>query len=112
MKQLRVERGMTLAEFSRQLGVSFQQIQKYEQGSNGVTLERLLRAASILQVGLETFWQDATDETLSAQAHSPSDRGAISLVKAYRGITNPQIRQKLLELARKIAETDALLNKK
>jgi transcriptional regulator with XRE-family HTH domain len=110
MKQLRLERGLTLVEFGRQLGVSFQQIQKYERGTNGVTVEKLLRAATILHVDLKAFWQDPFETEINSMPPS-RDRGVISLVKTYNRISNPDIRQKLLELVRKIAETDALISK-
>ena len=108
MKQLRVERGLTLSEFGRQLGVSFQQVQKYERGLNSVTVEKLLRASNILGVSLETFWK--TPDESREIIPQPGDRGAVALVKAYKGITNPMIRQKLLEVVKKIAEADALIN--
>lgn len=110
MKQLRVERGLTLSELGRQLGVSFQQVQKYERGVNSVTVEKLLRASQILRVSLDTFWKIPGEE--SEIMPESGDRGAIALVKAYKGITNDSIRQKLLEVVKKIAEADALINGK
>jgi transcriptional regulator with XRE-family HTH domain len=108
MKELRIHRGLTLSEFGRALDVSFQQIQKYERGLNSVTVEKLLRASQILHVTLDTFWKTTGEEC--DDMPKSGDRGAIALVKAYKGITNPAIRQKLLEVVKKIAEADALIN--
>jgi transcriptional regulator with XRE-family HTH domain len=100
---------MTQSDLGERLGVSFQQIQKYERGSNAVAIEKLLLAASILRVDLTTFWQDA-NEVSEKRLAEPSDRGTVALVKTYRRITNPRIRQTLLELVRKIAEADEIIN--
>jgi len=110
MKELRVLRGLTLTEFGLALGVSFQQVQKYERGLNSVTVEKLLRASQILHVTLDTFWRTSKEEC--DDMPESGDRGVVALVKAYRGVTNPAIRQKLLEVVRKIAEADALISGK
>jgi transcriptional regulator with XRE-family HTH domain len=111
MKELRVERGLTLVELGRQIGVSFQQIQKYERGWNRIDIEKLLRIAAILKVEPNTFWEDAEDNT-SRPAPRSSDRATVILVKTYNRISNPQIRRKLLDLVRMIAAVDSLFKKK
>lgn len=96
-RRLRLARelaGLTQAEIGQKLGMSFQVVQKYEQGEIRISASRLMqlsttlgRPVSFLFEGLET----AADQTIIA-------RREVELVRAFRLIANPQIRQHLLEL--------------
>ena len=56
MRQRREMRGLPQKELARQLGISFQQVQKYESGANRVPASRLFAVARILGVPLERFF--------------------------------------------------------
>lgn len=65
IRRRRVELGMTQAELASAVGVTFQQIQKYERGANRVAASRLLNLSRALDVGIIYFFVDV-DDRLSA----------------------------------------------
>jgi transcriptional regulator with XRE-family HTH domain len=105
LKQMRLERGMTQEDLGRKLGVSFQQVQKYERGLNALNIEKLLIVAAVLHVEPQAFWQGA-DFNHGSQSPLSPDRATLGLVRAFRRISDPRRRQALLDLVRQIAETD------
>ncbi len=54
----REQMGLSQTELANALGVTFQQIQKYESGKNRINLERLIFIASYLQIGVSYFFED------------------------------------------------------
>ena len=61
LKRLRLWRGMTQAELAKALGVSFQQVQKYETGRNRVSISTLMRLSEVLNVSMFDFFPDRPD---------------------------------------------------
>jgi transcriptional regulator with XRE-family HTH domain len=104
----RRELGLTQAQLAERLGVSFQQVQKYERGDNRVAASTLAAAAAAL--GVTVAWLVGED---AAAAHDSevfkvlAAPGAMDLLEAYRDIHDPRLRQALLALAREMAETVA-----
>jgi transcriptional regulator with XRE-family HTH domain len=63
-KQLRARRsalGLTQTQVARAINVTFQQIQKYEKGTNGVSSSRLLQLANFLKVPVKYFFEEYKD---------------------------------------------------
>jgi len=63
-KQLRARRsalGLTQTQVARAINVTFQQIQKYEKGTNGVSSSRLLQLANFLKVPIKYFFENFKD---------------------------------------------------
>ena len=63
-KQLRARRsslGLTQTQVARAINVTFQQIQKYEKGTNGVSSSRLLQLAKFLKVPIKYFFEEFKD---------------------------------------------------
>ena len=63
-KQLRARRsslGLTQTQVARAINVTFQQIQKYEKGTNGVSSSRLLQLANFLKVPVKYFFEEFKD---------------------------------------------------
>lgn len=63
-KQLRARRsslGLTQTQVARAINVTFQQIQKYEKGTNGVSSSRLLQLANFLKVPIKYFFEEFKD---------------------------------------------------
>lgn len=56
IKQLREMAGMSQLEFAEQIGVSYQQVQKYENGKNKVSVERLCQIAEVFKVEINYFF--------------------------------------------------------
>ena len=73
-KQLRARRsalGLTQTQVARAINVTFQQIQKYEKGTNGVSSGRLLQLSNFLKVPVKYFFEDFKDfQNLDTQAKS------------------------------------------
>jgi len=99
----RMARQMSQMDLAGRIGVTFQQVQKYEKGTNRVAAGRLKRIAKILDVPILYFF-DETDELL-AEAVAPvaSSARALRLMRAYSRIDNLALQQSILDLTEKIA---------
>jgi transcriptional regulator with XRE-family HTH domain len=104
LRVLRLERGLSQSEVARHAGVSFQQFQKYENGSNRVSAGRLQRIAAALDVSVVWFYGSvpAGDERSLAYL---SSRGALRLARAYADIAERGSRMALIKLAEALAQS-------
>ncbi|ANP86790.1 helix-turn-helix domain-containing protein [Rhizobium leguminosarum] len=99
--------GMTQNGLAELLGITFQQIQKYEKGTNRIGASRLQRISEILRVPVGFFFENggagpidgATNELNSFL----SSKEGLALNKAFIAIEDPNIRQKLVALAKSLA---------
>ena len=105
IREARLEKGLSMQALGETLHVSGQQIQKYETGVNLIPLYRLLVLADFLSLPPESFW-NCTGPTEEIPAGS--DLGLLQLVRAYKRINNPRMRQKVLQLVREIASEDTI----
>jgi transcriptional regulator with XRE-family HTH domain len=101
MREVRVHRGLTREQMGKRLGVSPQQIFKYETGKDAVPLHRLLQFASLFGVSPELFWNPRDID--HANASEASDMSVITLVRAYKQIKSTNTRRRLLDLVRQMA---------
>lgn len=105
----RLVRHMSQTELGTRVGITFQQIQKYEKGVNRVGAGRLTRIAEVLGVPVAFFFgateQSAQSATRGANAAFSflETAGAVRIVHAYAKIRNPRIRRALVTLAEQIA---------
>ena len=104
IRALRLSRKMSQTELGEQLGVTFQQVQKYELGANRVSAGRLRRIAEIFGVAVSTLFQaeqeqDGRARDASAHLRTP---GAPQLLEAYAQIRDRDLRRNLVELAERI----------
>lgn len=100
--------GMTQQQLAEQVGIKFQQIQKYETGANRISASRLWDIAEALGVPVSFFFEGIEDETKeSATKMLPadvlSDKEALDLVRSYYAIPENQ-RRRLFELARVLSD--------
>jgi transcriptional regulator with XRE-family HTH domain len=105
--------GMSQEKLGDELGVTFQQVQKYERGANRIGASRLFRVATVLQVPIGFFFEglEATpvsgfaegDQTPLIDDFINSPEG-VALAAAFARIREPAVRRKLLELARTLSE--------
>jgi len=107
-------RGMSQTALGDELGVTFQQVQKYEKGVNRVGAGRLTRIAGILAIPVGALLGVDFDrpKTQSSSADSNvleclSMPGAVRLVQAYAQLPNPAIRSTILSLVEQIAQAKA-----
>jgi transcriptional regulator with XRE-family HTH domain len=101
----RMARQMSQMDLAGHLGLTFQQVQKYEKGTNRVAAGRLKRIARILEVPILYFFDD-TDEVGSngVVAEGPADNSrALRLMRAYSRIDNSSLQQSILDLTERIA---------
>jgi transcriptional regulator with XRE-family HTH domain len=109
LRTRRRQLGLSQGELAEALGVSFQQVQKYERGANRVAASTLLAAAQALSttvgwlVGEESSGRDDDDDVFRALAKP----GALEIVQAFNAIPESSARAALLALAREMAEPPA-----
>jgi transcriptional regulator with XRE-family HTH domain len=117
VRALRLQRGISQTELGGILDVTFQQVQKYETGTNRISAGRLQQIAEVLDVPV-TYFYAGSDGTNGSEPKSPAINGefdllqsahAIRLVRAYSRIGDRGIRLKLLKLAETIAEAPVTL---
>lgn len=91
---------MTQAELGRSLGVTFQQIQKYERGFNRLSASTLWKAAEILGISCGTlFGEQATGQAPIAALEMVMEKGALELLEAYLQIEDSYERRALISVA-------------
>jgi transcriptional regulator with XRE-family HTH domain len=103
IRTLRLERGLSQSRLADGIGLSFQQLQKYESGANRVSAGRLQRIAALLGVPVTVFYGiPAGRAKRSETADEPfvylQARGAVRLARAYAGISSRATRNAVLVL--------------
>jgi transcriptional regulator with XRE-family HTH domain len=98
------------------LGVTFQQVQKYEKGSNRIGASRLEAIARFLEVPVSYFFKDAPGQASPSGPGFAEDPDATELLrilrnpetrdlaKAFSGIQDPKLRKRILDLVRTLTE--------
>lgn len=84
--RLRVRRviaGLTQTELAHAMGITFQQLQKYETGQNRVSASRLWEAAQVLDVPIEYFFKEAGKEAGKEPVRREGERHELELFKDY-----------------------------
>ena len=101
--------GMTQEKLGQALGVTFQQVQKYEKGTNRIGASRLQHIASIQQVPISFFFEDAPgqssilDEPCDYVSGFLATSDGLALTKAYMHIENAKLRRSIVALVKQIA---------
>ena len=114
--------GMSQEKLGEALGLTFQQVQKYERGANRVGASRLFDLSRVLDVPVSFFFDDMSEEVealsprlISGLAEEPASfetdpmtkRETLELVRSYYRITDPHVRKRVLDLAKALgAVTD------
>jgi transcriptional regulator with XRE-family HTH domain len=114
--------GMSQEKLGELLGLTFQQVQKYEKGANRIGASRLYDISNILGVPVSYFFDDISAENRASrvngngQSHGAStdvDAGpymmefvssaeGFQLVRAFTKITDPRVRKRMLELVKSL----------
>ena len=116
LRQRRTLLGMSQTTLGDVLGLSFQQVQKYENGTNRISASRLFNLSRVLDVPVEFFFDDmptavaasspATEKRGSSKkppSYEPDPmarRETLELVRAYYKITDPEIRKPLFAMTK------------
>jgi transcriptional regulator with XRE-family HTH domain len=104
IRTLRLERGLSQSRLATGIGLSFQQLQKYESGANRVSAGRLQRIAALLSVPVTVFY--GIPGGRAKRAEVPSDepfvylqaRGAVRVARAYASISSRATKNAVLVL--------------
>jgi transcriptional regulator with XRE-family HTH domain len=114
LRTRRMMLNMSQGALAEGLGLTFQQVQKYEKGMNRMGASRLQHAANILGVTVSFFFDGAPGgHELSKTAPSPAyvnefvaSEDGIRLIEAFMRITRPTVRHRIVSLVREIGAGD------
>jgi transcriptional regulator with XRE-family HTH domain len=111
--------GMSQEKLGNAVGLTFQQIQKYERGANRIGASRLFDMSRVLDVPVPFFFDEMPVETVAEDYRPPSGspepniatldqdpmakRETLELVRTYYRIPNANLRRKLFDLAKALA---------
>ncbi len=94
---------ITQDSLAERLGITFQQVQKYEKGSNRISASRLLDVAAILDVPLTYFFEDL-DGSKGSEAASGQDllvdRDGADLLRAFNAVEDKDMRRAIISVAK------------
>lgn len=105
LRQARLLAGASQEDVGTAIGVSFQAVQKYENGENRLSAGRLAAAAKFLGVPMSFFFQDDAEPATAGDTAGFSAK-EIELVRYYRAIGSDDMREHLLKLTKIISEQD------
>jgi transcriptional regulator with XRE-family HTH domain len=105
VRAFRQQKGLSQEKLADQLGVTFQQVQKYEKGTNRIAAGRLQRIAEILEVPImEFFIQQKSTATAQSESSGFADTAAaLRLVRSYSRIRDAKLQQAVLYFVEKVA---------
>ncbi len=105
----RIEVGLTQQQVARMIGISFQQLQKYEHGTNRISAGRLYQLADVLDTSITYFFagyeQDSSQEAKSANDYT-SSMESVRLVRQFNAIPSDSIRRSISGLIRALGTTE------
>ncbi|HKM88538.1 MAG TPA: helix-turn-helix transcriptional regulator [Xanthobacteraceae bacterium] len=119
VRMRRMMLGMSQEKLGKALGLTFQQVQKYEKGTNRIGASRLQQISQILQVQVSFFFEGAPTVAIGTriegmgEAPSPAyvsdflaTSDGLALTKAFMRITDPKLRRRIVDLVEQIAIYD------
>jgi transcriptional regulator with XRE-family HTH domain len=105
--------GMSQEKLGEHLGLTFQQIQKYEKGINRIGASRLFELSKVLAVPVQFFYEELpvsggrargfAEQPESYAVEFLASREGLELNKAFARITDPRVRRSIVELVRSFA---------
>lgn len=116
LRKRRVMLGIPQTELAKYLGITFQQVQKYETGKNRIGASRLYEISEMLEIPVTFFYQELPKsykkkgmaEDLEQEPYGENEvmnRETLDLVKSYHKILDPTLRKKLLDTIKYISST-------
>ncbi len=110
---------MSQDKLGEELGVTFQQIQKYERGANRIGASRLFQMARVLGTPVSFFFEGMEETTASGFAEGDqtplvddfiNSPDGVALAAAFSRIREPRVRRRVLELVRALGDDEAVLD--
>lgn len=127
VKNRRLTLGMSQDELAKSCGITFQQVQKYERGTNRISVSRLTEIAAALKTQLEYFTDGCANLLPGATRHGARgmadggqapfesetlSRDKIDLLRAYDGIDSAAHKRQVIDMAKALAKTSPQAKKK
>ena len=116
IRMRRMLAGMSQEKLGERLGLTFQQVQKYEKGTNRVSASRLFHVAQVLGVPVQYFYEDLPVGADSASPEGFGESGeqavitnflnsseGLQLNRAFHQITDTDVRRRVVDLVKSIA---------
>jgi len=113
VRMRRISVGMSQEKLGDMLGLTFQQVQKYEKGTNRISVGRLVDIAKILGVDIHFFFDGVKSGKADAgfaEEESPpyisemmSTPEGLQLIRTFTGIKNPKVRKSIVQLVASLA---------
>ena len=117
LRQRRTMLGMSQEKLGEALGLTFQQVQKYERGANRIGASRLHHISEVLDVPINYFFEDISPSLTKkrgkmalaeAQAKYDDDpmakRETLELVRSYYKIKDPKLRRRIFDLIKQLGK--------
>jgi transcriptional regulator with XRE-family HTH domain len=109
IRSQRLMLGLSQTELGNKIGITFQQIQKYEKGTNRVSAGRLQQIAQLFKVPVSFFFEGAPGKVASAEHINESlefldTAASVRLVRAFAEIDDASVRRDIVALVEGIAE--------
>ncbi len=112
--------GLSQEKLADAIGLTFQQVQKYERGANRIGASRLYELSRVLDVPVSFFFDDMTADVGGRGGHGGmseipqapfeadalAKRETLELVRAYYRITDPHVRKKVADLVKTMASAE------
>ncbi|WP_455373306.1 helix-turn-helix domain-containing protein [Limibacillus halophilus] len=110
LRQLRTERGLTQTQLGDMLDVSFQQIQKYEKGTNRIGSGRLWVISRLLNAPITYFFEDLEEVQQIAEPEPVGDgrlsRDSVQLARALNELADGEVKSQVAKLIKAIAKAE------
>ena len=117
VRMRRIMLGMSQEKLGEALGLTFQQVQKYEKGTNRVGASRIQQISEILQVPVSFLFEGGPSSTASESYNEGTSPAYVSdflatseglaLTRAFTRIADAKLRRSIVELVEQIAEREA-----
>lgn len=107
VRERRTELGISQIALGERLGVSYQQIQKYETGANRISGSRLWELSLILKTPVGYFFEGLEGGKKSAEGKGSDEtlgRSALELARAVNAISDDEVKTQILRLAKAFAK--------
>ncbi|MFC4352772.1 helix-turn-helix domain-containing protein [Fodinicurvata halophila] len=103
LRERRVALGLSQSELADKLGVSFQQVQKYESGANRISGSRLWDISTALETPVSYFFEGLDSEGFGSD-ETPLDRQTLELARAVGSIEDENVRSQIVKLVKAFAK--------
>ncbi|MEM7046480.1 MAG: helix-turn-helix transcriptional regulator [Pseudomonadota bacterium] len=102
LRTRRKELGLSQERIAQVFGISFQQVQKYERGTNRICASKLYILSKVLEVPVSYFFEQAPPVS-DVPNHQDIPDDVLDLTELYYQIKDPQVRQRVVSLARALS---------